>query len=225
MICFKCNTHFCYLCSAWLEPGNPYKHYNEEKTGCYMRLWELEGGDGDDVGIGYAGGVREREVEIPPEIEEPGEEVAVDQVQDQVLHDIPEIVEPPEEPEQELQREGPLVLRINQLPPAPAPGPAVPDPPPAVGNVHRLRGARHHRGHPRLPPGGNGARRAPLVNPRRGQRNDERRIALDEEGNPIAQEAVDRAWIQMFVQMAMNDEEDLLEDDEEDGAAWEIPVR
>jgi E3 ubiquitin-protein ligase RNF14 len=23
MICFKCNTHFCYLCSAWLDTGNP----------------------------------------------------------------------------------------------------------------------------------------------------------------------------------------------------------
>ncbi|KAL8773995.1 MAG: hypothetical protein Q9194_004172, partial [Teloschistes cf. exilis] len=23
MICFKCNTHFCYLCSSWLDSGNP----------------------------------------------------------------------------------------------------------------------------------------------------------------------------------------------------------
>ena len=58
MICFKCNTHFCYLCSAFLMPENPYKHYNDLKSTCYMRLWELEGGDGDqaEVGIGYVGG-------------------------------------------------------------------------------------------------------------------------------------------------------------------------
>ena len=58
MICFKCNTHFCYLCSAYLMPDNPYEHFNNFKSPCYMRLWELEGGDGDqaEVGIGYAGG-------------------------------------------------------------------------------------------------------------------------------------------------------------------------
>ncbi len=50
MRCFQCNSHFCYLCSAWLEEGNPYQHYNDIKfQGCYMRLWELEEGDGDDV--------------------------------------------------------------------------------------------------------------------------------------------------------------------------------
>ncbi|KAM5443286.1 putative RBR-type E3 ubiquitin transferase [Microsporum ferrugineum] len=47
MICFQCNTHFCYLCSSWLFANNPYEHFNTEKTSCYMRLWELEGGDGE----------------------------------------------------------------------------------------------------------------------------------------------------------------------------------
>ncbi|KAL3957750.1 hypothetical protein ACCO45_008328 [Purpureocillium lilacinum] len=60
MICSRCDTHFCYLCSSWLDPGNPYKHYNQQGDGkvtsCYMRLWELEGGDGNDVGIGFVGG-------------------------------------------------------------------------------------------------------------------------------------------------------------------------
>ncbi|PNP55052.1 hypothetical protein THARTR1_04741 [Trichoderma harzianum] len=60
MICSRCDTHFCYLCSCWLDPANPYRHYNQQEggkvTSCYMRLWELEGGDGDDVGIGFAGG-------------------------------------------------------------------------------------------------------------------------------------------------------------------------
>ena len=55
MICFKCKSHFCYLCSSWLEQANPYRHFNNPKNGCYMRLWELEGGDGGDVGIGFGG--------------------------------------------------------------------------------------------------------------------------------------------------------------------------
>lgn len=56
MICFKCKTHFCYLCSSYLMPDNPYKHFNDPKGTCYMRLWELEGGDGADVGMGFGGG-------------------------------------------------------------------------------------------------------------------------------------------------------------------------
>lgn len=60
MICSRCDTHFCYLCSSWLDPVNPYQHYNQQADGkvtsCYMRLWELEGGDGDDVGLGFHGG-------------------------------------------------------------------------------------------------------------------------------------------------------------------------
>ncbi|KAL8788991.1 MAG: hypothetical protein Q9213_001400 [Squamulea squamosa] len=56
MICIKCNTHFCYLCSSWLAPDNPYEHFNNPKKACFQRLWELEAGDGDDVGRGFAGG-------------------------------------------------------------------------------------------------------------------------------------------------------------------------
>ena len=41
MICFKCDTHFCYLCGAYLERDNPYQHYNSKEKGCFMRLWEL----------------------------------------------------------------------------------------------------------------------------------------------------------------------------------------
>lgn len=63
MICFKCGSHFCYLCSSWLDQNNPYGHFNTAKKPCYMRLWELEGGDGDDVGIGYAGGAAESDDE------------------------------------------------------------------------------------------------------------------------------------------------------------------
>ncbi|KAK5137084.1 hypothetical protein LTR08_001093 [Meristemomyces frigidus] len=59
MKCFQCNSHFCYLCGAWLDAGNPYQHFNKEGTGCFQRLWELEEGDEGQVpedGMGFAGG-------------------------------------------------------------------------------------------------------------------------------------------------------------------------
>ena len=56
MICFKCDTHFCYLCGAYLNKGNPYEHYNTAKSSCYMRLWELEGGDDGEFGQAFGGG-------------------------------------------------------------------------------------------------------------------------------------------------------------------------
>ena len=52
MTCFKCRSHFCYLCSAYLMPDNPYTHYNNPHLGCYMRLWVLEAGDGENVDRG-----------------------------------------------------------------------------------------------------------------------------------------------------------------------------
>ncbi|KAI9698026.1 MAG: translation termination inhibitor protein itt1 [Candelina mexicana] len=63
MRCFQCNSHFCYLCSAWLDEGNPYQHFNNPHLSCYMRLWELEEGDGVDV--------QPRAHDIPLELHEP----------------------------------------------------------------------------------------------------------------------------------------------------------
>ncbi|KAK4237822.1 RWD domain-containing protein [Achaetomium macrosporum] len=169
MICYRCQSHFCYLCSAWLDPGNPYQHFNEAPdgrvTGCYMRLWELEMGDGDDVGIGFAGGRGGGAAQVAP---------AAVRIQDL----IPEIEEPEEEEEEAhaaaepqheeahanggqvgVAREGPLVLRIaaNQragpgrgaprgrqpAPPAvPAPPAAAPLPVAARGGARAARGGR-----------------------------------------------------------------------------------
>lgn len=178
-----------------------------------MRLWELEEGDGDDVGIGFAGGVRE--VEIPPEAAEevPVEAVAADEPDAAAVPDM--VVEEPDIPRPELQREGPLVLRINQQPqPAPV-APAVPDPPPAN---RRQGGNQRQQDAPRHP--------GPALGGRRMLRQRQGREDLARQREAANQEAAQQAWVQMFVQMAMNDEEDLLDsDDDDDGAAWEIPVR
>ncbi|KAK0728124.1 RWD domain-containing protein [Lasiosphaeria miniovina] len=148
MICFKCQTHFCYLCSAWLDPSNPYQHFNEmpggRVTSCYMRLWELEEGDGDDVGRGFAGGgagvdrgapVLGRGIifgghDEPPDSEDDEEEQQVPRpAAVQAPHRRVRQQQQQQQQRQQLNiaREGPLVLRIaaHQQPPAVAP-PAVP---------------------------------------------------------------------------------------------------
>ncbi|KAK1826091.1 RWD domain-containing protein [Podospora conica] len=130
MICYRCQTHFCYLCAAWLEPGNPYQHFNElpngKATACYMRLWELEEGDnGSDVDendarppMPNAGPV----VGHPePEIEEPADDI-VDHEINAMLQAVAEAnpgngAPQPNAPEPlgadvGIAREGPLVLRI-----------------------------------------------------------------------------------------------------------------
>lgn len=48
MICPKCQTHFCYLCSAWLAGDNPYKHFNTRGKFCFERLFDLAEGDRGD---------------------------------------------------------------------------------------------------------------------------------------------------------------------------------
>ena len=46
MLC-RCNTHFCFLCGAFLMASDPYRHFNsKENERCYMKLWEGEEGDG-----------------------------------------------------------------------------------------------------------------------------------------------------------------------------------
>jgi len=55
MNCFQCHTHFCYLCGAWLDSGNPYQHFNRKEIGCYMRLWELEEGDDGEAQVRFEG--------------------------------------------------------------------------------------------------------------------------------------------------------------------------
>jgi E3 ubiquitin-protein ligase RNF14 len=36
-------------------PDNPYRHFNDFKSTCFQRLWELEGGDGEGAGHNYQG--------------------------------------------------------------------------------------------------------------------------------------------------------------------------
>ncbi|OBT63297.1 hypothetical protein VE03_07937 [Pseudogymnoascus sp. 23342-1-I1] len=151
MICQRCRTHFCYLCSSWLDVSNPYQHYNTEATGCYQRLWELEGGDGNDVGYNYFGGNHPPDEEAfsddGSEDEGPGDvDDQVNGIEDMPLEPQRFMVEPEQEPIADeghegdhadppvVHGDGPLVLRLAAVPPRPAPAPApalVPARPPA----------------------------------------------------------------------------------------------
>lgn len=53
MTCAQCETHFCYLCAAWLNPDHPYAHYNDLKNKhCFQRL--MDGAEGEE-GVVFGG--------------------------------------------------------------------------------------------------------------------------------------------------------------------------
>ncbi|KAI1867956.1 uncharacterized protein JN550_006763 [Neoarthrinium moseri] len=262
MRCFRCQTHFCYLCSAWLNPENPYQHFNTQPSGevnsCYMRLWELEGGDGNDVGMAYQGGQAIRNPNIRPgqygehlEIVQGGRE---DEDSDSELDEEEQVGRPDaaaaprplQEPVQGQQpdrrvaiaREGPLVLRIEgnappgrgrqahrqpaAAPPAPAPAPARGGGRQAVNGGQRGRG-RGARGRAAAP-GGAFAVRQNNNNGVQGQQNQRANRDGRNNGQPVehdeplgqALNQADEVWVRHFVQLALNDQEHLIEGDSGD---------
>lgn len=283
MICFVCSDHFCYLCQAYLEPGNPYQHYNVSTSPCYMRLWELEGGDGDDVGIGFAGGRHDEEALRLADLEDDVADIAEEGfaiVEDprpaaQVQAQPQPQPAPPAGPLQPaLVRENPLVLRINELPARPV-QPVIQEParprrhqlqrpvPQQIQGpfVQRQPGRRHAQAVARLaaerqaeadqrfhrrqqnrhPPRQQQQQRQQQQPPRQLARQNPQvpAIAIPADNPDVVQndgaraaqdddEVQARAWVQRFVHMALNDEEDLIDwdsDDEEDVGRWDIPVR
>jgi E3 ubiquitin-protein ligase RNF14 len=50
MRCSRCGTHFCYICTSWLDANDPYSHYRAQPgrpAQCAGRLFEGANGDGD----------------------------------------------------------------------------------------------------------------------------------------------------------------------------------
>ncbi|KAI2641707.1 RWD-domain-containing protein [Hypomontagnella submonticulosa] len=251
MRCFRCQTHFCYLCSAWLDPSNPYQHFNVQPSGkvngCYMRLWELEGGDGGDVGIGYGGNAARQAnaqaVQYGQHLERVRERLVVDDLHEEAEEDeeMPEVLpeqQPRPEPGQPqpprdqpngrvaIAREGPLVLRIEGGA-APARARVEQRRQPAAAdhhgeiNVGQRGGRGNRRGR------GPGLNRQNNRNRAQGQnqqvnnngRNGQIRMG-DGDGEVLRGDgqldARQEAWIRQFVQLALNDQEDLVEWDSDD---------
>ncbi|KAL8767703.1 MAG: hypothetical protein Q9209_005883 [Squamulea sp. 1 TL-2023] len=204
MICIKCNTHFCYLCSSWLAPNNPYEHFNNPKKACFQRLWELEAGDGDDVGRGFAGGYEpnddnDDDNDFDGQNENPPVDLDDIDSNDEAEHRAP--VAPAALPLRNHRRRRDIVVR---LPPPPrvqaaiarraaAAGVHQPPPQPQINQVEQVIAP------PPQPPGA-AAPRAPV------------------EG------------LQRFLEMVQNDEEDEWDSDElgdesDDEDFWRIPFR
>ncbi|RDA82525.1 hypothetical protein CP532_4492 [Ophiocordyceps camponoti-leonardi (nom. inval.)] len=244
MICSRCETHFCYLCSSWLDPANPYRHYNQQGDGkvtsCYMRLWELENGDGDDVGLGFEGG-RAANAELRPYLEH------FDDDDDDDDDDGDDDEESESEDEAELHhinRGGPIFRR-----PPPDPVDARPLPVRQRGEAARPAGQRGARGRGR----GRGADRGRLPAPAgaavvaggrgrgrnlwprgRGRRGGDGRggggrggrggnggqgpghEGVQQEGANAGNgmNAFEAAWVRNFVRLALADAEDQLDDEE-----------
>lgn len=261
MICYRCNTHFCYLCSAWLDPQNPYSHFNKlGANDCYQRLWDFEGGHGDNADWREGFGGRRAAAPRPVVRERPDDEpfqaiIAQPRVEDRQegpggvnarREDGGRADEGARGRHIQVEREGPLVLRIEQqqrahrdAAPAAAPAPAAPAAPAGRGDHHN----GHHRGR------GGGVRpnirrqQRPQQAPQRAQRNanaarprgDIRRNrgppapANQNLGPDLNQQVgevhladpelneVQAAWVRRFVQLALVDEEDSGSEDEELG--------
>jgi E3 ubiquitin-protein ligase RNF14 len=63
----SCGTHFCYLCGTWLDPQNPYKHFNKVDEPCYGRLWDMDDGDEGNGAVQF-GGARGYEAEFDDDV-------------------------------------------------------------------------------------------------------------------------------------------------------------
>jgi len=168
-------------------PDNPYRHYNELKSTCYMRLWELEGGDGADVGMGYAGGNADWEAE-PSTDSDSDDELDEENFADFEGEDLVRFADDDEDssddepaPDQRRPgRNGPMQIEIvnaagqhiiHNIPERPRPAPPAAPAPPAVARRNRRRRgqpqAPNHRAPPhqgRPPPAPPNIRRA-LANP------------------------------------------------------------
>lgn len=234
MICARCDTHFCYLCSAWLDPGNPYKHYNKQPDGkvtsCYMRLWELEGGDGHDIGIGF-GGQRPPPAQPEPvvlELEPVVEDVAEAEESegDESTRDDNDGNVPTEPNGQRpaVAREAPLVLRVMddgrnaQQPPAAATQQQEQDHRGVDAGARGRGGRGAARGRAGRGGRGRGGRAGRARQNQREAREQQQQEAENADLNPEQQ-----AWVRRFLEMAMEDMEDHLHDDsDDDDANWMI---
>lgn len=203
MICFKCSSHFCYLCSSWLDAGNPYEHFNNPKKPCFLRLWELEAGDGDDVGRGFAGGIEESDDD--GQDDNPFDELSDVDSEDEAEPLLP--LPAPPAPRRRNRRARNIVVR---LPPA------------------RVQAAIDRRA-AAAPVAVNGAGRGRAPpEPQAVQGGPANGRPVQVPPGIVRRRPID--GIQRFLDMARNDEEDEwdsdeLDDENDDDEDWQIPFR
>lgn len=211
-------------------PDNPYKHFNDPKGTCYMRLWELEGGDGADVGMGFRGGnAAPWEAEEIDSDESDDEE---DEVPIQAAENWDDDSED-EEPAPDQRRAGrPHIEIVNfagnganrqiELPDNGLRPGAVAPAPVAAGNA-RQRGNAPRRGNGRLQPAGNAQVPPPVpiapvnraVHIARQPADDDRDEVVHVAAAPGQGNNGDAA-LQRFLRLALQDREDEWDSDEDD---------
>ena len=205
MACFNCGTHFCYLCSAWLSPDNPYAHFNKPGTGCYQRLWELEEGDegqapGDQRGFGGGRGWEQMAIEAARQAEAQEAAAAAQAEEDERTRRNARLVEAPNPPAN--ADEIPIEVIMAQI--------ALDeehDPGEAVVNNRRPRARNPFPARPR----GQGAANAIRNHERRGRGNGPpARVVRPPDNYPEREQQE----IQRFLAMAERDEEDGWDSDE-----------
>lgn len=218
MSCFNCRTHFCYLCGSWLDPQNPYQHFNKGGSPCYQRLWELEEGDegqAPEDGRGFVGGARGWEqlaIEAARQADEEEAEAAAAQLQAEEDARVDEI--PPAAP-QPPARGIPLAVAMAQI--------ALNDAgdledndeeeaEPVRAQEQRPRGGRRQRNpFPARPPA-NGAARAVRQHERQARRRQGQAVPPGNDRNDLDDRQQEE--LQRFLAMAQNDEEEGWDSDE-----------
>ncbi|KAJ3087024.1 E3 ubiquitin-protein ligase rnf14 [Quaeritorhiza haematococci] len=77
MTCRICETHFCFLCGAYLDKSKPYTHFNDPRSPCNMKLFQGvvfpggPGGPGGGEGAGMWG-------DDPGELDDGGDFILVE---------------------------------------------------------------------------------------------------------------------------------------------------
>lgn len=196
MKCFKCDTHFCYLCSAWLAEDNPYRHFNDMGSGCFNRLWDLEGGDGLD-----------------PEGAE-----ALHQIPDELLEFDDQSDTSDDNPAWEFDGESDDEAFNRQIRPPP-PAPAPPRVIPPLDHAHRARNANGLDAAGRAAAAERQAQARAMAQVRNRPAVREaapRPPPRARQNGPVQDEQAGRPALQRFLDLVRNDQEDEWDSDELD---------
>ena len=215
MRCYQCDTHFCYLCGDWLDPGNPYQHFNRAGFPCYQRLWDMEGGDNGE-GNAFVGARHweQMALEVAREADE-AEARALQAEEDaraeEILNQQGGFIPPQHVNPLRIIPDEMVHLNVREIPP---------EMPPPAERARRGRG----RGNPFRPPAANEQGAAVRAHERGGRGRGRANLANGPVRRnapaPEQEHAREEAELQRFVELALRDEEEEWDSDElgeEDG--------
>ncbi|KAK3069902.1 hypothetical protein LTR53_011412 [Teratosphaeriaceae sp. CCFEE 6253] len=218
MKCYQCNTHFCYLCGAWLNGENPYHHFNKQGSPCFQRLWELEEGDeGQAAAFAGARAWEQMAMDVAREADEAEAEAAA--AAEAVAREAHE------------REDGRAVQRHVVVPQLDGVAVALAqihlDDPPPPGADPRPGGRRPRNPNPARPAAPNIAQAVRRHERPNGAGNNGRMRRRQAPEAAVNQDEEDRqqAELQRFLELARRDEEDGWDSDELDGDDGRFVIR